>query len=559
MSKKVTRRQALLGASAALLLPVAVPSLACRSVRLQTKKHNSIFLHGIASGDPDQSSVVIWTRVSDPAPSVAVHWQVATDPDFADLQAQGDFKTDAKRDYTVKIVVEKLAPGRQYFYRFAAKGSTSAVGSTRTLPTGHVEKLVLAVASCSNYAFGHFNGYAEIASDPTIDFVVHLGDYIYEHGHEGYGGEFGKRIGRNHHPRHEILTLDDYRARHAQYKTDPSSLAMHARHPLIVIWDDHETANNPWMGGAKNHQVEEEGSWLDRRAAAMQAYFEWLPIRDPVDASAPEKYWRHYKFGDLASLITLESRHTGRSLQIDYDFEKITTFEEAQEFLQKVIGAPERTVLSSEMESFLQSALAESVQSGRRWRVIGNQSIMAKTLSPKLDEPLFEQLDSEMNEDSLEMLAQLRKMGEFELPGDLDAWDGYPAAREHFYQIANDVSAQDLLVLTGDSHINWTNQLYDDSGQPMGLELGTPGISSRPSLSELGSEGLRRFDELMISSNREVNWVNAHHRGYMRVQLDHHGVHADHVSLSTVEEAEYTARILHSVDIVRDGSTLRYT
>ena len=308
--KKLSRRQAIKTVSGALLV---IPT-ACRHIPTG-KVPDSVFKHGIASGDPDSTSVVIWTRISNTKRTVNVNWIVATDKNFLKIVKAGQFTTDSHRDYTVKVVVQDLLPSGQYYYKFSLNDDVSPVGQTKTLPIGHVKQVVLAVATCSNYPFGHFNAYDAIANDLSVDLVVHLGDYIYEYSIDGYGGEAGRNIGRNHVPSHEILSLDDYRKRHAQYKTDKGALAMHARHPLIVMWDDHETANNPWMQGAKNHQAN-EGAWEVRREASLQAYYEWLPIRDPAKPEDRKNYWRHYKFGDLASLITLESRHTGRSQQI---------------------------------------------------------------------------------------------------------------------------------------------------------------------------------------------------------------------------------------------------
>ncbi|MCH8265702.1 MAG: alkaline phosphatase D family protein, partial [Proteobacteria bacterium] len=400
---------------------------------------------------------------------------------------------------------------------------------------------------------------AVIANHPGIDRVVHLGDYIYEAGENGFGGEAGKRIGRIHEPRHEIVSLDDYRRRHAQYKTDQGSLAMHARHPLIVIWDDHETANNPWMGGASNHQPE-EGSWAARRAASLQAFYEWLPIRDPGPGGSRKKYWRHYKFGDLVSLITLESRHTGRSKQISYDehLGQIDTPAQAQEFLRVVVGASNRNMLSPEMEGFLKSELEESVGDRRRWRLIGNQTVMAKSIAPVLDEALFDRLRRDLEGDGARILGNLTRLGELGLPEDMDIWDGYPVAREKFYQIAKDAGARDLLVLSGDSHSYWANSLYDADDQAMGVELGATGITSPRSLLALGVEGIQRFDELNAANNREIEWTDGRHRGFVRLRIDHQRAHADFVTVSDVESRRYTTRTVHAVDIVRADGTLRY-
>ena len=554
MAKKITRRQALLAVSSALLLPVA-----CSQSVARLSRSGVIFAHGVASGDPDQSSVVIWTRVSEIEAVVEVDWVVATDADFIDVVARGRYTTDQGRDHTVKIVVDNLDPGQEYFYQFAVNGSTSPVGRTHTLPVGHIEQLVLAVVTCSNYPFGYFNAYDAIANDPSIDLVVHLGDYIYEYDADGFGGEAGKRIGRIHDPRHETVSLDDYRRRHAQYKTDQGSLAMHARHPLIVMWDDHETANNPWMGGASNHQLE-EGSWAARRAASLQAFYEWLPIRDPGPGNSREKYWRHYKFGDLVSLITLESRHTGRSQQISYDehLGQLDTPAQAQEFLRVVVGASNRNMLSPEMEGFLKSELEESVGSGRRWRLIGNQTVMAKSITPVLDEPLFDRLRRDLEGDGARILGNLTRLGELGLPEDMDIWDGYPVAREKFYQIAKDAGARDLLVLSGDSHSYWANSLYDADDQAMGVELGTTGITSPRSLLALGIEGIQRFDELNAANNREIEWTDGRHRGFVRLRIDHERAHADFVTVSDVESRRYTTRTVHAIDIVRADGTLRY-
>ena len=555
MARTYTRRELLIGVSSTALLPAA-----CSQVSdAPSSAADVAFLHGVASGDPNSTSVVIWTRVSNASGPTDIDWRVATDVEFQNVIANGMCSTDQNRDHTVKVVVSDLSPGQDYFYQFGVGGRPSPTGRTKTLPTGHVDRLVLAVATCSNYAFGYFNVYEAIAKDADIDLVVHLGDYIYEHGRDDYGGDTGRRIGRNHEPPHEALTLSDYRRRFAQYKTDAGSKAMHARHPLIVIWDDHETANNPWMGGAENHQAD-EGEWKTRRAASLQAFYEWLPVRDPQEASTRADYWRHYKFGDLASLITLEARHTGRSKQVDIDdyLPGIDSKSDAEEFISKVVYAPGRRLLSEEMEQFLAGELAESVGANRRWRIIGNQSVVARRTAPRLDDPFFATLRDDLDDDAKNMLDGLTKHGEFELPVDLDSWNGYPDARESFYQISRDAGARDLLVLAGDSHSFWQNALYDVAGESMGVELGSTGITSPRSLLDLGQEGLARFDKLNAETNKEVVWTDGRYRGFIRLEIDHDGAHADFVRVTDVESQEYDIRIVRSVDIERFGGTLRY-
>ncbi|MGI9261578.1 MAG: alkaline phosphatase D family protein, partial [Woeseiaceae bacterium] len=516
------------------------------------------FAHGIASGDPDRTSVVLWTRVSGIEGPVDVDWLVASDSEFNDVVAMGRQTASESRDHTVKVVVEDLAPGGSWFYRFSVGETMSAVGRTKTLTDGHMDRLVIAVASCSNYPFGYFNAYDAIANDADVDVVAHLGDYIYEYSEDGYGGSTGKRIGRVHEPRHEIVSLDDYRTRHAQYKSDEGSMAMHARHPLIAIWDDHEAANNPWMEGAENHQPD-EGDWFDRRAAALQAYYEWMPVRDPGPGQPLERYWRHYKFGDLASLMTLESRHTGRSEQIYWgDLSRFESADDAQAFYRDVIGADDRNYLSAELESFLAEAFAESVQANRRWRVIGNQSVMARVAMPRLDEPFFGELRGRLDESGQRTIDSRRRMGELGVYGDLDAWGGYPVARERFYQVAKDAGASDLLVITGDSHSYWANALYDDEGQSMGVELGTTGITSPRGLLALGPEGLERYDQLTAEANREVVWTDGQYRGFIRLEIDHDGAQANFVTITDIESRDYETRTVYTANIASEDGELSY-
>ena len=552
MTNKITRRQAVLGVSSTLLLPAACSQTATIP--------DSIFAHGVASGDPEPNSVVIWTRVSGSKDPVAVDWYVARDSEMLDVVSHGQLTTNAQRDYTVKQVVDGLEPGKRYFYQFVVNGTTSTLGQTKTLPVGHLERLVIAVVTCSNFPFGYFNAYEVIANDDEVDLVVHLGDYIYEYrARGGYGGATGRRIGRNHQPGHETVSLEDYRIRHAQYKGERESIAMHARHPLIVIWDDHESADNPWMGGAENHQLN-DGDWFARRAASKQAYYEWMPIRDPGHGRSLLQYWRHFKFGDLASLITLETRHTGRSKQYKWSgrLDDFAGVADAHAFYDDVVGAPDRNMLSAEMESFLETELAESARAGRRWRIIGNQSIMARVRYPELNEPFFEDLRNELHRSGRTRLDNVTRLGDLELPGDLDAWDGYPAARERFYQLGKDAGVRDLLVISGDSHSYWANALYDADGESMGVELGSTGITSPRNLLDLGLEGLARWDQLLAANNKEVVWVDGRYRGFIRLDITHDRVHADFVTVTNVETRNYETQIVHALDIESSNGTLRY-
>ena len=555
MSDKLTRREALLGASSALLLPVACST----SKTLPGGDSSDVFRHGVASGDPDASSVVLWTRVSRRNGATDVDWQVATDADFADIVRSGRMVTGPERDYTVKVVADGLQPGRGHYYRFSVAADRSPTGRTRTLPVGRLDELVLAVVSCSNYPFGYFNAYEAIAEDDTVDFVVHLGDYIYEYDIDGYGAEPGKRLGRLHEPPHEITTLADYRTRHAQYKAEPGSRAMHGRHPLIATWDDHETTNNPWMGGAQNHQ-DGEGDWLTRREISLQAYYEWMPIREPAVGMQRADYWRSFQFGDLATMVTLETRHTGRSEQIDLgEFQdRLGNPGDAARFYDEVVGAEDRTLLSPAMEAFVAEELAASVDSDTVWRVIGNQTLIARIVAPSLNDPELDAYVDVMSDNARELLERLAGFGTLGIPGNMDAWDGYPAARQRFYDIAKRAGARDLLVLTGDTHTFWANALFDDAGTPMGVELGTTAVTSPRGFGALGDAAADRFDELVAAHNPSVLWSDGSRRGYIRLRLGREAAKVDFNVVTDIESRRFRVETIRRATIVHREGSLAY-
>jgi alkaline phosphatase D len=552
MAEKLTRREALIGASSALLLQVG-----CGSTRIDPGTYSpTVFRHGVASGDPDNDSVVLWTRVSERNDATEVYWQVAADPDFRDIVRSGRTVTGPERDYTVKVVADRLQPGAAYFYRFIAGPDRSSVGQTRTLPAGRLDELVLAVVSCSNYPFGYFNAYEAIAEDDTVEFVVHLGDYIYEYDIDGYGAEPGRRLGRMHEPRHEITTLADYRTRHAQYKADPGSRAMHARHPLIATWDDHETTNNPWMGGAQNHQAG-EGDWPTRREISLQAYFEWMPVRDPAPGERRADYWRSFQFGDLATLVTLETRHTGRSKQIEFSEhqEQLRDAAGAARFYDEVVGAADRTLLSSDMEAFVADELSKSVRNETIWRLIGNQTLIARIVAPLVNDPELDAYVDEMSDDALELMQRLAGFGTLGIPGNMDAWDGYPAARQRFYEIARNAGARDLLVLTGDTHTFWANALVDETDTPMGVELGTTAVTSPRGFGALGEGAASRFDALIAAQNPSVLWTDGSRRGFIRLELGRDAARADFNVVTDIESRNFRVETVRRATIVhRDGS-----
>lgn len=514
---------------------------------------NPLFDCGVASGDPTHTSVILWTHTREP---VAISWQLAIDMTFTKVVKSGQGQTQSERDCTFKVDVTGLEPGTTYFYRFIAADGQSEPGRTKTLPEGNVQSLNLAVASCSNYPFGYFNAYHHIAADESVDFVLHLGDYIYEYGQDGWGDDEGRKINRRHLPANEITTLTDYRTRHRQYKTDNGSRLMHASHPLIPTWDDHESANNPYMEGAQNHQAD-EGDWATRRAASIKAYYEWMPLREPVADQDKAQLWRHFEFGNLATLTTIETRHTGRSKQIEYaeHLPQITSEQTLRHFIESVLGNPGRTMISVAMENFLKAQLASSVANGAQWRLIGNQIPMARTNVPSgTDLSLPAELAE--NKAIAQHFGYFMALGKYDLPIYLDTWDGYPVAREKFYQLCQSVKATDLIVLTGDSHAFWANQLFAGDGDPMGVELGTAGITSPGDFETFGPALATEFDRRVAAHNREILWTDCQHRGYVKLNLTPSQALASFVMVSNITSEHYSAKTLREYTIRKAGQSL---
>ena len=549
----LSRRSALMALAGSATL-VAMPSRALAAIRTPA----GVFQHGIASGDPDSRSVVLWTRASLSAPG-PVAWEVATTPDFDRIVQRGVAAAGPDSDYTVKVVADGLSAAGSWYYRFRAEGEISPVGRARTLPDGPIDTLGIAVVSCSNYAFGYFNAYDAIASDSEVDFVLHTGDYIYEYGANEWGGDIARKLGRAHEPPHEIVSLADYRRRHAQYKSDPDAQAMHAAHSLLACWDDHESANNPWTGGAQNHQPASEGEWKARREASIRAYFEWMPIREPGLGRTRTQFWRSYAFGDLATLFTLETRHTARAEQIDYTpwESRIASHAEARALERETIDAPGRAMLAGALEVDLQAALERSVVARQPWRLIGNPMPIARTRVPDVvGQGLMP--DPFLAASSSAAAQLLAWKGKWNLPFYPDTWDGYAWARERLYRLGGQAGARDLIYLTGDSHSFWANRLADASGRSVGIELGTAGVTSPGDFvdSGFGRDLARQLDRALEAHNPEVIWTDNLHQGYVRLNLTRSTGVATFIALDTVTSHAYRTHILRRFSITQRAGSL---
>ncbi len=530
----ITRRGALGIAGAGALLPgAALAQPAAPAVR---------FLHGVASGDPSAEGAVLWTRVTPPeghnAP-IPVEWRVA---DAAGtLVAQGRTEARPARDFTVKPVPAGLKPGAEYRYWFEVAGTRSPEGRFRTLPQGRIEDCVFAVVSCQLYAGGLFNAYEAIAALPRVDAIVHLGDYIYEYGIEGYGAEIGRKLNRLPEPPHEIRTLADYRGRHAQYKGDPDLQAAHARAAMIAVWDDHETANDSFREGAQNHQPESEGDWAARKAAAMQAYFEWMPIRDPQPGKPWEAINRSFQFGDLATLAMVETRLLARSQQAEF---KGATPDPAA--FAKVLAErnrPDRELLGEGQRAWLEEVLATSVRAGTPWQVLGNQVVMARVPGPKVPEGTIPAAG--LSPELAARLAAAQAGYAAGLPFNLDSWDGYPAARERLYASFRRAKSRPL-VLSGDSHAFWCNALADGEGMAVASEFGTSAVSS-PSIGD--SLPALPVGAMLEQAGPEVLLCDQRAKGFIVLTLTPERATADYRTVSTIFAKPYDTRTLARFEV----------
>ena len=542
----VDRRQALKWLGVGAVSPAAASPIISNPLQSRSRFH-----HGVASGDPLSDRVIIWTRATPPAAErasrVSGGWTVAADPAFRTVVAQGLFETSPARDFTVKIDVGGLQPGRDYWYRFRVGGEASPAGRARTLPKGGVEDLVLVFATCANYQAGLFNAYDAIANLPRLDAVVHLGDYIYEEAadHSAHNQAIGERLGRVLEPDHEAATLADYRARHALYKTDPDLQAAHARAPWICVWDDHECANDCWIGGSPDHRPKADGVWSDRKAAAIRAYYEWMPIREPEQGRAFAAINRTFQFGDLASLIMLETRLTARARQVSYEKDLGFVTEASgrrrpdMTAFRARLNDPARQMLGARQEAWLADEMRASVAAGRPWQVLGNQVVMAEVIAPDVRSALGPWLSAAvvacLPADKAAQADRMEQVFASRAPYNLDAWDGYPAARERLYRICREAGSSPV-VLSGDSHAAWANELIDVAGQRIGVEFGVTSVTS-PGVNDL-VPGLP-VNAMLEAANPHVRFVDHGAKGFVRLTLRREEAVAELMALSTVQARPY--------------------
>ncbi|MEI9850377.1 MAG: alkaline phosphatase D family protein [Sphingomonas sp.] len=540
MTLRIDRRS-LIVAGTLGLGALAIPGFARAFALLEAQG----FTHSVASGEPGPQSMLLWTRyVPAGGGEARLRVEVSATADFAKVAAAGEAVTGPWRDWTAKITVTGLRPGTRYFYRFVGPdGSFSPVGRTRTLPEGAAKRFTLGIFSCSNLAFGHFNAYAHAAARDEIDLAVHLGDYIYEYGPGVYPSEAEAVAGRLPLPTSECLQLADYRLRYASYRSDPDLQALHAATPMLVQWDDHETANNSWEGGAENHQPA-EGDWNVRKAAGMQAFREWMPVSD-----AP---WASYDIGDLATFFRTESRLLGRSRSPDIAplFQQADPAKALAAFRDGPWRDPAASMLGSTQEAWLGAALARSVRSGRKWQVAGFGTIMGSASAP---EQAGEWLRGDSPARVRAVVAASVAAGRLGLPLDFDNWGGYPAARARFLESAQGAGAN-LLVVCGDSHNAWAFDLAQ-GGKPAGVEFAGHAVTSSGYESAFAADP-KVIAAGLVARNPELKWCDTSRRGYMALTLTPEQASNQWVFVDTVRERSAGASIGHGATVSRGRNVI---
>jgi alkaline phosphatase D len=507
-------------------------------------KEGKVFRHGVASGDPLHHSVVLWTRVTPKHDSlVPVECHVATDPNMRRVIARHTEFTTSLRDFTVKFEPHGLLPGETYYYQFTAQGEASPIGRTRTLPH-YADRVRFALASCSNWPAGFFAAYGHIARKEDLDAVIHVGDYIYEYENGAFGD--GTGIGRIPAPNKEILTLNDYRTRYAQYRTDPHLQAAHRLHPWIIVWDDHEIANDAWLNGAENHNPElGEGDWQVRKRRAIRAWYEWQPVRDPqLFGAAPGRIYRSFQFGNLVKLDMLDTRHAGRDQQIPglVDLNTLglvhlegTPEQVFAEISRRIAGYnnPERQLLGKEQEEWLAKQLLDPTSGATTWHVLGQQVMMGQLT-----------------------VANAALPPGVRLPLNPDQWDGYVGARERLLQFIKAKSIKNVIVLTGDIHSSWANNVarnpyaadFNPARDSLAVEFVCPGISS-PFFTNSNPRAAKAFECIARANNPHTRFVDLEKNGYAVIDIDIYRARSEWYHIDNVLNPDSTEILAAAVQV----------
>ena len=473
------------------------------------------FQHGVASGDPLSDRVIVWTRVTPDIPtteSIPVDLIISTTPEF---DAPRILKTvaSADRDFCVKMDVTGLESNTWYYYTFMCADVASPVGRTRTFPaTGErTRRARFATVSCSNLPYGHFSVYTALAkvAERDLDFVLHLGDYLYEYEPGNYDDP-GAVPNRVHEPSNEIVSLNDYRTRHGQYKRDPDLQAVHQQYPMICIWDDHEFTNDAFKDGAENHDPATEGNWETRKGHAIKAYFEWMPVREFVGQEG--RIWRRFQYGDLIDLWMLDTRIEGRDSQASLPFGPER-------------NDPDRELISEGQMQWLTEGLASSPA---RWKMIGQQVMFGQLNIAELPQP--------------DAIAELVPYGTTQQGINMDQWDGYNASRNRILDAIEENDVSNVVIFTGDIHTSWANEIYRnpaslvgdlfDSQAALAVEFVCPAVTS-PGFPDGLAEAV---GPLLSITNPHVKYSELKKRGFILMDVDRFGAQAEYHYVTSISD-----------------------
>ena len=480
------------------------------------------FEHGVASGDPTKNKIILWTKITKTSKNtINVNWQISDNKNFSNLINLGTAKSYSYNDFSVKVdakIPDKYC-GNEIYYRFYVDNIFSITGTTKTLPKNDPSNFNIAICSCSNYPGGFFNAYKEIANDNNIDLVLHLGDYLYEYEKDGYATEDSKRMNRVVEPQHEIVTLDDYRKRHALYKRDEDLQLLHSKKAMVAVWDDHEFTNDSWKYGAENHSYD-EGLFSTRKANAVKAYYEWMPIRE---SKSKLKIWRKFEIGSLFQLFMLDTRSIYRDEQLNLDNyinkDKFDVSRFKKDLFKK------RDLVGQEQFKWLD----ENLDNNFKWSIIGQQVLVAPTVLPEI----FSKIDKSKIPEYLHKYIKIAGMN---IPYNTDSWDGYPNEREKLYKVLS--KSQSNVVLTGDTHNSWISNLYNKYNKFIAVEIATPAISSPNTVDTFGSI-TKDIDSDFVKSNKHLKWTNGSNKGFVKLMIRRDNIKAKFQYVSTVKSRNY--------------------
>ncbi len=473
------------------------------SISSSCSQNTYFFHHGVASGDPLEDRVILWTRVTPQKPGpVETILEISESENFNKVVFSKKLQTSSLSDYTIKydfVAKRYCNSDKWFFYRFRIGNTISDIGKSKTFST-NTSVVKIGIFSCSNYPAGYFNAYEAAAKKNDLDLWLHLGDYLYEYPMGGYATDDAEKLGRVPKPLHEMISLSDYRQRHAQYKLDRSSKALHKNAPLIAVWDDHEFSNDAWKRGAENHSGDgSEGDFYARRSAAIKAYYEWMPIREQQNK---RRIFREFKIGKLIHLLMLDTRQYARDKQIQpKEYLTESGFNQAKFYDE--LNSKNRELIGSEQLAWIEDSVFKT---DAVWTIFGQQVLMAKLKFPDLSKMIA-------SEEIPSFLKPYLKFLGLGIPSNLDAWDGYPAERNKLYKLMNNANKK-FISLAGDTHNSWVSELEDLSGKKVGVELGAPSVTS-PGITDILNLDRRKFINSIVKINKELKWMDPSNRGYL--------------------------------------------